>query len=61
MFIKIATNEKSSDRMEICKKCDKLSKLKFCKACGCFMPLKTRLENASCPLDKWGNIFNSWS
>lgn len=24
------------------------------KLCGCFMPAKSRLKVASCPLDKWG-------
>lgn len=39
-------------RMNICRSCDKL-KMAFCSECGCFMPIKTRLKNAECPLKKW--------
>ena len=24
-----------------------------CKKCGCFMKIKTKLKNATCPLQKW--------
>lgn len=40
-------------RMEICKNCDKLNTINFCKQCGCFMPLKTWLKSSNCPLGKW--------
>ncbi len=40
-------------RYEICKQCDELSSLKFCNKCGCFMPLKVRIESVSCPVQKW--------
>ena len=44
------------ERMTICRSCDRLRKdLPLCKECGCFMPLKTSLKNAVCPLGKWGN------
>lgn len=42
-----------AQRYEICKTCDSLTLLKTCKECGCIMPLKTKLSNAVCPLDKW--------
>ena len=37
-----------------------LTKLKFCKSCGCFMPLKTKLLKTDCPKGYWGNPFNTW-
>ena len=41
-------------RMSICEECPELIELtKQCKKCGCFMLLKTKLETATCPLNKW--------
>jgi hypothetical protein len=41
-------------RLEICKACPELISLSTqCKKCGCFMTLKTKLENAKCPIGKW--------
>jgi hypothetical protein len=40
-------------RYKICEECDKFLKSKQCSECGCFMPLKTRLNMAQCPLGKW--------
>ena len=49
-----ASEEKATSRYEICKACPKLIKLtRQCKECGCFMPGKTKLEKAACPLEKW--------
>jgi hypothetical protein len=56
-FAKIETAE---SRYDICKKCDKLNTFKFCKECKCFMPAKTKLLNASCPLKKWKSPFTDW-
>jgi hypothetical protein len=42
------------DRIKICESCDKyLKNAKICGVCKCFMPMKTRLRMAKCPLDKW--------
>lgn len=44
----------SYERIQICESCDKYIKLaKICSECKCFMPVKTRLRFASCPLGKW--------
>lgn len=44
----------AAQRMNICMSCDRLFKTtRQCKECGCFMKIKVRLKNASCPLDKW--------
>lgn len=41
-------------RYEICESCPELTKhTKQCKQCGCFMKLKVKLAEASCPLGKW--------
>ena len=44
----------SESRLAICSSCPELIKLTTqCKKCGCFMSVKTRLKNASCPIGKW--------
>ena len=44
----------SNLRFDICKICPELIQLtKQCKKCGCFMAMKTKLSNASCPMGKW--------
>jgi hypothetical protein len=44
----------ADQRFEICKACPELIKLsKQCKKCGCFMAVKTKLQAATCPLEKW--------
>lgn len=49
--------ELSTYRLEICSTCEHFrSSTKQCKKCGCFMKLKTHLENASCPLGKWWHM-----
>jgi hypothetical protein len=46
--------ETSEARFEICKGCPEIVSLtKQCKKCGCFMALKTKLADASCPIGKW--------
>lgn len=48
-----ATVSQHDHRMSICNACDRISLLKFCKECHCFMPVKTYLSFAKCPLGKW--------
>jgi len=49
-----ATDELANDRLKTCENCDSLIKLtKQCKECGCFMVLKVKLKQATCPLGKW--------
>jgi hypothetical protein len=44
----------SKERLEVCNECPELIKTtKQCKKCLCFMDLKTKLTNATCPLGKW--------
>jgi hypothetical protein len=43
-----------NSRMSTCLDCDRYIHITSqCKECGCIMPLKTKLKNASCPLGKW--------
>jgi len=44
----------AKQRLDICFDCDRLIKVTSqCKECGCFMKLKTKLQEARCPLSKW--------
>lgn len=50
----IASQEKINIRQSICRECSELSKPAWiCKQCGCFMKIKTRLDNSICPIKKW--------
>lgn len=41
-------------RKNICNTCPSLMRVsRTCKECLCFVDLKTKLLNQSCPLDKW--------
>lgn len=49
-----ASEEESGNRYDICKSCPFLNQTtKTCKECGCFMPAKTKLKMATCPVGKW--------
>jgi hypothetical protein len=44
----------AEERLEICKKCERLIALTVqCKECGCLMFWKTKVKGAKCPLNKW--------
>jgi hypothetical protein len=44
----------ANQRYNICKSCPEFINLtKQCKKCGCFMSVKTKLENSKCPIGKW--------
>jgi hypothetical protein len=44
----------ANNRLDICLSCEFFnSTTRLCKKCGCFMPGKVRLANASCPIGKW--------
>jgi hypothetical protein len=43
----------SARRYTICNACPDFQRVPLtCKLCGCFMPAKTKLENAKCPAGK---------
>lgn len=44
----------ASERLSVCQSCPFYFKpTTQCKKCGCIMKVKTTLEHASCPLNKW--------
>ena len=46
--------ELSKPRTAICNLCQhKNKKLNSCNECGCFLPAKTRVEDAECPFGYW--------
>lgn len=47
--------ELSEKRLDICKTCDMYNQITTqCRKCGCFMAAKSLMQDASCPLGKWG-------
>jgi len=54
---KKASKELSENRYNICLVCPELINLtKQCKQCGCIMSVKTKIQNAACPLKKWEEV-----
>jgi rRNA maturation endonuclease Nob1 len=46
--------EQTRKRLEICHSCDFFYKpVGICRKCGCVMKLKTKLQEATCPIGKW--------
>ena len=45
--------ELSEKRMAICEECPFKTKMNVCKACGCYLPAKTKSKVESCPKNKW--------
>lgn len=44
-------------RLDICKACPEFVRFTHqCKKCGCLMKAKTKLADATCPLNKWGKV-----
>jgi hypothetical protein len=49
-----SSEDVQNNRISICESCERFFKpTRQCKECGCFMDIKTKLEQASCPLEKW--------
>jgi len=47
--------EIQEERFNICKACEHLyTPTNTCKKCGCFMGVKTWMQDVKCPLNKWG-------
>jgi hypothetical protein len=48
------SEDAATSRLDMCKICPEyLSITSQCKKCGCIMPLKTKIANATCPMGKW--------
>jgi len=39
-------------RIKICRSCEHY-KMFICTQCYCVMPIKTRIKNVHCPINKW--------
>jgi hypothetical protein len=51
---KRAEPEEVKRRFDICNSCPEIIELtSTCKKCGCFMYVKTKIQEATCPLGKW--------
>lgn len=46
------------ERIEVCNSCEKLTKMKTCGVCGCFMPFKVYFKIFNCPLNKWPSKYS---
>lgn len=50
----MSDGELARERIKVCEACEHMTKTaRQCKLCGCFLDLKTKLLEASCPIDKW--------
>ena len=48
------TKNVRNERYEVCKGCEHFfNPIKMCRECGCNMPMKTWLKEATCPIGKW--------
>lgn len=47
-----ATDKEYSERLELCKECDKLIDA-TCLKCGCYVEIRALSKNAHCPAKKW--------
>jgi hypothetical protein len=46
--------ETAQARFDACKSCEHLFKpTNTCKQCGCFMKLKVKIAEATCPVGNW--------
>lgn len=50
----LADGELAIERLKVCTGCMHFKKLaRQCELCGCWLDLKTKLLQATCPIDKW--------
>lgn len=50
----IAAEDLAKSRLTECEACDQFGRLaRQCNLCGCFMDIKTKMLEASCPAEKW--------
>lgn len=52
--LRFVSRQKAAERRAICDQCEVQNKAtKVCTACGCFLPLKTKVRDSSCPMELW--------
>jgi hypothetical protein len=53
----VVSDDIREHRMNICNSCPhRIESVNLCSKCGCFIPAKTKLVRASCPIEKWNAI-----
>jgi uncharacterized paraquat-inducible protein A len=53
-FPPLAEGQLAGERMKVCQECPQFQRLaNQCRRCGCFLDLKTKLLEATCPDGKW--------
>lgn len=50
----IHDQEVLKERWDLCSGCEFLTDSNTCQKCGCFMKVKHKFAQASCPIGKWG-------
>ncbi len=52
--LKLADRNTTQQRRDICNQCElRNTKTNTCTICGCYLRWKTRLSDASCPMELW--------
>lgn len=52
--LRIASDDEIEKRIAICESCEfYIKSTTNCKKCGCFMKMKTKFKDMSCPIMKW--------
>ena len=51
----VVSEEVKQNRMDICNSCEKNDGGK-CRACGCFLEVKTKFASSYCPIMKWTSV-----
>jgi hypothetical protein len=51
----LVTDEIKEERLKICLTCDK-NDAGRCRACGCYLEMKTKFASSYCPIMKWGSV-----
>lgn len=54
-MVMFASKDNALARKAICSSCPSMASL-LCKECNCLVVAKVRLNYASCPLGKWGQV-----
>lgn len=50
----MAEGELAAERLKVCADCQHMKKMiRQCELCGCWLDLKSKLLEASCPINKW--------
>lgn len=52
--VPMSPKELAEERIKMCESCQFFKKMtRQCALCGCFMDVKTKMLEASCPAGKW--------